>query len=165
MTQQSNPTDYIYVPLRVDLYAELIRRSGRSDVSIFVHNQIEDFLESTRGDPDIWSSEYIEKLAVKEDDEFFEKYGEPSRGYQWQQIFLPNGTQIRMTYRGEASYGEIRHSKLFLGNDSMSPSEFAGRVANNTSRNAWRDIYVKFPGDGSWRFADNLRAKAIEGDR
>lgn len=160
MTHQSNPTDYIYVPLRADLYAELIRRSGRSNVSVYVESQIESFLDATEGDPMIWSAEYIEKRAEEVDLEFFEKYGDPSRGYQWQAVYLPNGTQIRMTYRGDATYGEIKNGKLFLGEESMSPSEFAGRVANNTSRNAWRDIYVKFPGDGAWKFADDLRRQS-----
>ncbi len=160
MTQQSKPTDYIFVPLRADLYAELVRRSGRSDVSIYIENQIDDFLESTKGDPEIWSSEYVENLAEQEDDEYREKFGDPGRGYQWQKVFLPNGTKVRMTYRGDASYGEIRHSELFLEDESMSPSEFASRVANNTSRNAWRDIYVKFPGDGSWKIADDLRRQS-----
>lgn len=157
MTQHTKPTDFIYVPLRADLYAELIRRSGRSDVSIYIENQIEDFLEITRGNPDIWSSEYIERLAAQDDGDFQEKYGDPGRGYQWQKVFLPNGTKLRMTYRGDSSYGEIRHDELFLENESMSPSEFASRIANNTSRNAWRDIYVKFPGAGAWKFADDLR--------
>jgi hypothetical protein len=157
MAQPAKPTDFIYVPLHVDLYAELVNRSGSADVSGFIEHSVESFLDRTEGDAGIWSSEYIEKLAVAEDDGFYEKYGDPNRGYQWQNVYLPNGTQVRMTYRGEATYGEIRNEKLYLDEVSMSPSEFARHVANNTSRNAWRDIYVKFPGDGGWKFADDLR--------
>ena len=160
MSQTEKPTDYIYVPLRVDLYAELIRRSGRSDVSIYIQNQIDDFLESTKGDPNIWTASYIESLAGQEEDEFLKKFGSPSRGYQWQSVFLPNGTKVRMLYRGDYSYGEVRHGKLYLGDNSLSPSEFARQVASNTSRNAWRDISVQFLGDASWRLADDLRGAA-----
>ncbi len=145
------------MPLHVDLYAELIERSGKADISVYSHNVVADFLDRTEGNAQIGSSEYIEKVAPKQDDDFFAKCGDPSRGYQWQNVYLPNGTQIRMTYRGEATYGEVRHDKLYSGEESMSPSEFARHVANNTSRNAWRDIYLKFPGDGAWHFADDLR--------
>ena len=154
------PTDYIYVPLPVELYAELIRRSGRSNVSIYIENQVRDFLDVTEGDPMIWSAEYREKHADELDHQFQERFGSATRGYQWQSVFLPNGTKVRMQYRGSDTYGEIRHQKLFLENDAVSPSEFASRVANNTSRNAWRDIYVQFPGDADWKFADGLRRAA-----
>lgn len=157
MTQTTDQTSYIFVPLHVKLYAELIQRSGKADVSVYINNIVTDFLDRTEGDAQIWSSEYIEKIAEKQDEEFVDRYGDPSRGYQWQTVYLPNGTQIRMTYRGDSTYGEVRHGKLFLGEESMSPSEFARHVANNTSRNAWRDIYVKFPGDGGWLLADDLR--------
>ncbi len=154
------PTDYIYVPIPVDLYAELIRRSGRSNVSIYIENQIRDFLDMTEGDPAIWAVEYVERHANELDDQFEESFGSATRGYQWQSIFLPNGSQVRMRYRGSETYGEIRHQKLFLNDEAVSPSEFAKKVANNTSRNAWRDIYVQFPGDADWKFADGLRRTA-----
>ncbi|KFE36588.1 hypothetical protein [Thioclava atlantica] len=157
MTTQ--PTDFVYVPISAAIYAELIRRSGRDNVAIYIENQVQDFLDSTEGDPDIWSAAYIERHAKDLSDQFAEEYGEPTRGYQWQNVFLPNGTSIRMTYRGDARHAEIRHEKLIYGKESMSPSEFASRVASNTSRNAWRDIYVKFPGDSGWTFADDLRRK------
>ena len=160
MTHTTNPTDYVFVPLHVKFYEALVRRSGRADVSGFIEHSVESFLDRTEGDPDIWSEEYFEKLAEGEDEAFREKYGDPGRGYQWQILFLPNGTQIRMTYGGQDTYAEIRHEKLRLGEESMSPSQFASRVADDTSRNAWRDLYVKFPGEGSWKFADSLRRQS-----
>jgi len=154
------PTDYIYVPLRAELYADLLRRSGIADVSGYVDHSVESFLERTEGDPDIWSSEYIKKLADAEDEALREKYGDPERGYQWQTVFLPNGTQVRMTYGAHDSYAEVRHAGFCFGEERMSPSQFARRVANNTTRNAWRDLYIKFPGEGSWKLADSLRRPA-----
>ena len=158
MTQSTNPADYIYVPLQVDLYADLVLRSGTADVSGYIEHSVESFLERTEGDPSIWSAEYIEKLADQEDEAFWEKYGNPERGYQWQTVFLPNGTKVWMSYKSQDSYAEIRHGKLHYGGEVVSsPSQFARRVADNTSRNAWRDLYIKFPGEGSWKLADSLR--------
>ena len=162
MAQSTKPTDYIYVPLQVELYADLVRRSGKTDVSGFIEHSVGSFLERTEGDPGIWSAEYIEKLAEKEDEAFWEEYGDPGRGYQWQTVFLPNGTKVRMSYRGQESYAEIRHGRLCHDEESMSPSQFARRVAKGasgkgTSRNAWRDLYIKFSGEGSWKLADSLR--------
>lgn len=157
MSIQTKPTDYIFIPFPAEIYAELIRRSGDPNPWGHVVAAVESDLDATEGDPSRWSWEYIEKLAEQEDDEFEEKFGNPSRGYQWQAVFLPNGTQVRMTYKGDTKHAEVRHEKLYWGDETMSPSQFARRAANNTSRNAWRDIYVKFPGDGSWKFADDLR--------
>lgn len=159
MTQFSEPTDYIYVPLRAELYADLVRRSGNSDVSGYINHSVESFLERSEGDPDLWSAKYIEKLAEDEDEEFLAKYGDPGRGYQWGAVFLPNGTQVRMTYGGQDTYTEIRHGRFCYDEESMSPSQFARRVARNTTRNAWRDLYIKFPGDASWKPADSLRLR------
>lgn len=161
MNQSSEPTDYIYVPLDVELYADLVRRSGNADVSHFIAHSVESFLERTEGDPHIWSDEYIEKLADEEDEAFREKYGDPGRGYQWGTVFLLNGAQIRMSYKGQDTYAEIRHARFCFGKESMSPSQFARRVADNTNRNAWRDLYIKFPGDASWTLADSLRHRKM----
>lgn len=160
MNPRTNPTEYVFVPLPVEFYAELVRRSPEADVSGWIEVAMQNFLERTEGNPEIWSAEYIEKLAEQEDEAFWEKYGDPGRGYQWQTLFLPNGTQIRMNYGGQDSYSEIRHGRLIYHDESISPSRFARKVANDTSRNAWRDLYVKFPGDGSWKLAAYLRSQS-----
>ena len=153
----TNPTDYVFLPLPTELYAEFIRRSGKADMSHLIRDLVQNFLEDTEGDPGIWTEEYIEKFADEQDEAFREKYGDPGRGYQWQNLFLPNGTQVRMTYGGKDSYAEIQHERLRYGDKVMSPSQFAGKVARYTNRNAWRDLYIKFPGEGAWKLADHLR--------
>ena len=153
MASATDVTQYVFVPLHAELYAELVRRSGEADVSPFIEHSVESFLDRTEGDPGIWSAEYIEKLTEKEDGE----YGNPKLGYQWNALFLPNGTKIRMTYKGKDSYAEIRHERLHWREETLSPSQFAARIADGTNRNAWRDLYIQFPGDGSWKLADSLR--------
>ena len=157
MTESTKPTDYICVPLRVELYADLVRRSGKADVSAYIDHCVMGFLEDTKGDPEIWSVEYAEKYGEEEDAAFREKYGDLGRGYQWQTVFLPNGTEVRMSYGGEEAHARIRHGGFWCGEERMSPSQFANRVANNTTRNAWRDLYIKFPGKQFWKLADGLR--------
>ena len=162
MPQSIQPTDFVYVPLHVELYADLVRRSGEADVSGFIEHSVESFLERTEGDPHVWPAEYIDRLADEEDAAFHERYGDRSRGYQWQTVFLPNGTNIRMSYGGQDFHAEIRHSGLLFQDERMSPSQFASRVANNTSRNAWRDLYVQFPGRASWELANVLRQRLVK---
>lgn len=158
MSQSTLTTDYIYVPLHVELYSDLVLRSRCANVSAYIDHSVESFLERTEGDPTIWSVEYIEKLADQEDEAFLEKFGDPRQGYQWQNVFLPNGTKVRMFYRWQYSYAEIRHGRFYYNKEFISsPSQFARRVANNTTRNAWRDLYIQFPGEGSWKLASSLR--------
>ena len=159
MNQLNNATDYVYVPLHVELYADLVRRSGKADVSSYIDHSVESFLERTEGDGDVWPAEYLQGLG-EEAKEFRERYGDPKGGLQWESLFLPNGTGVRMTYGGQHSHAEVRHGGLYHGEDRMrSPSRFASRVANNTSRNAWRDLYVRFPGEDAWQLADGLRGQ------
>ena len=66
---------------------------------------------------------------------------------------------MRMTYGGIDVYAEIQHEKLYWGEEHMSPSQFARRVADNTNRNAWRDLHVQLPDHLSWVLADTLRRK------
>ncbi|ORE97724.1 hypothetical protein [Aurantimonas sp. 22II-16-19i] len=146
------------VSVRGDLIAEMVLRSnGRVDVGGMIENLIESFLDRTRGDPDIWSKEHAEAVADEGADETVVKYGHPAKGYHWQSVFLPNGTQLKISYKGGEKLAEVRHQQLYLDEQPCSPSQFASRVANNTSRNAWRDIWIKRPTDREWLFADTLR--------
>ena len=159
MAHSNRATDYVYVPLRVELYADLVRRSRTADVSSYIEHAVDGFLERTEGDGQIWSAAYMEETG-KQDKAFRERYGDPREGLHWDALFLRNGTQVRMTYGGRHFHAEIRHGGLYYGDQKMpSPSRFAGHVANNTSRNAWRDLYLKFPGEESWRLADGLRSQ------
>jgi len=159
MSRPNNPTDYVYVPLHVELYADVVRRAGQAHVSSYIDHSVESFLERTEGDSEVWPAEYADALG-EQHRAFRETYGDPREGFHWDALFLPNGTQIRMTYGGRHSHAEIRHEGLYYGEERMrSPSRFARRVANNTARNAWRDLYVKFPGEKAWQLADGLRSQ------
>jgi hypothetical protein len=148
----------IGVPVRMELVKEIVMRSqGRVDPAGLIENVLVDFLDKTRGDPDIWSKEHAEEVAEETTSGSLSEYGLPSKGYSWQSLFLPNGTQLKMPYQGKDHFAEIRHQQLYYQSVPCSPSQFASRVARNTSRNAWRDIWVKRPGDDEWRLALTLR--------
>lgn len=154
----------VNVAIKADSYAEFILRSRRSvDVVEWINSIVSDFLDRTRDDPKIWSPTVHRMNGVDADEEAFRrKYGDPQRGYQWPPVFLPNGTQIRMTYRKEPHYVEVAHEKIIYKGASLSPAELARKIAGNTNRNAWRDLWFKFPKTSTWVLADSLRPNSID---
>jgi hypothetical protein len=148
----------VCVPISADLYNEFILRTGKSeDVARWIEDIVADYLERTRSDHPSWSDAHYERIAEEDADKAMLEWGPPHKGYHWQNVFLANGTRLRMTYGGKPHFAEIRHQKLVYEGQEHSPSEFARRVANNTNRNAWRDIWIKRPSDRDWTFADSLR--------
>ena len=96
-------------------------------------------------------------LLEQEGHQIEAEFGDPKQGYQWSTLFLPNGTHICMEYRREKHYAAVKHGSIVYEDDEYSPSELARVIANNTSRNAWRDLMIKRPQDTSWTLADVLR--------
>ncbi len=84
-----------------------------------------------------------------------------SKGYQWKSLFLPDGTEIRMQYKGAYSYANVEGDELVYGSKPISPSTLANTIAGS-SRNAWRDLWVKRPGDADWCLADELRSRMLK---
>lgn len=154
----------IAVLIDASLHNELVLRTrSTKDVTSYIEHALESFLDRTADDAALWSPEYLEELDAAREDDGLTRYGDPAQGYHWQAVFLPNGTRLRITYKGRTHFAEIRHRKLMDGDDSLTPSEWARRVANNTNRNAWRDIWVTRPGDKDWQYADLLRRQQQEG--
>jgi hypothetical protein len=152
-------TPTISVPIRSELYNELVLRMGdpHKDVIGLIEHAVETYLERTAGDG--WSEAYEqwrEQTAPAED--FRARFGDPQQGYHWTPVFLPNGTRLSMLYGGQTHEAEIRQQRICMGErEFSSPSVFASTVANGTSRNAWRDLRIKRPADHEFRPADELR--------
>ena len=138
----------------------VIRRAKTNDVSGIIENVLEDFLERTKRD-DMWSDEYLGKIHDEELDKTENLFGESNKGYFWQNVFLPNGTKIKFTYKRKDYYAQIIKQQFVYENKASSPSAFANQVANNTSRNAWHDIWVQFPNENRWQFSNDLRRNKI----
>jgi hypothetical protein len=83
-------------------------------------------------------------------------------GYYWRSseasLFLPDGTDIRMKYRGEFHYARIEGNYLIFQGNRLSPHRMAGLITK-TSRNAWQDLWIKRPDDSDWALADTFRPK------
>lgn len=78
------------------------------------------------------------------------------RGYQWKNLFLPNGTQIRMQYKGKSFYAKVDRDEIIYDGKSYSPGRLANTIAG-TSRSAWRDLWIKRPEDKDWKSAEECR--------
>ena len=98
---------------------------------------------------------WIQNAYSKPEDLMPEIFTE-ERGYFWKNIFLPHGTRIRMKYKGRYYYAQVKHDEILYEDRSISPSEFANTVTNS-SRNAWRDLEIRRPGDDEWHLANDLR--------
>lgn len=83
-----------------------------------------------------------------------------ARGYQWKNVFLPEGTQIRMQYQGAYSYAKVEGDDLTFQGSPISPGSLAKTIAGGFNRNAWRDLWIKRPEDKEWILADELRAQS-----
>lgn len=79
-------------------------------------------------------------------------------GYSWKSVFLPSGTVLRIRYNSEYHYATVDGDKLMYDGESVSPNKFAMKVAD-CARDAWRDVWVKRPGDLDFVVANILRSK------
>lgn len=151
----------VCVPIDAKTYAEFILRSGRNvDVTNFIENIIQDYLDRTEGDADIWSDKHAEKFHSQLGEDFEKTYGDPEGFYQWDNLFLWNGTQIRMRYKGRDYFAVVRDEEINFEEWAYSPSQLAKKIANGTSRNAWRDLWIKERGSPQWVLAYDLRRNA-----
>lgn len=82
---------------------------------------------------------------------------QPSRGYQWKILFLPEGTRVRMQYDEDWHSAEVVGDDLIYRGRPVSPHQLTQAVAGD-GRNAWRDLWIRFPGEKNWACAAQLRA-------
>ncbi len=74
------------------------------------------------------------------------------RGYQWKTLFLPEGTWLRMAYRGDHEYAVVEGDRIMYKGRAISPNQFASGYADSV-RNAWQDISIRMPGEQHWKLA------------
>lgn len=138
---------FISIPVKTELFLELssfLKSEG------FSHDPVEIVEHAIL----YW----MENVSWKKDD-MYPGVSQSERGYSWKNVFMPHGTKIRMKYKGVMHYGAINGDELFYQDISISPSEFANKVAGGSMRNAWRDLEIKRPSDDEWFSANLLRTK------
>jgi hypothetical protein len=79
-------------------------------------------------------------------------------GFQWKQLFLPAGTKLRASFGGKASFAAVVGDDVLCDGQAVSPSGFANRYGSG-NRNAWKVIWLRFPGSEQWLLADVCRAQ------
>ncbi len=87
--------------------------------------------------------------------------GQAFGGCEFKGVYLPNGTQLRVTYKGVTHTAEIQNGS-WVGGDGVrrnSPSDAACAITS-TNVNGWRFWRAKRPQDNSWKLLADLRASA-----
>jgi hypothetical protein len=79
-------------------------------------------------------------------------------GYQWKEVFLPEGTRLRASFGRAPYFAVVQGSEIRCGEQSLSPSAFAN-LKGSGNRNAWKAIWLRFPGSEQWVLADTGRAQ------
>ncbi|NGZ87685.1 hypothetical protein [Duganella aceris] len=82
----------------------------------------------------------------------------PLRGYQWKQLFLSEGTRLRMRSGDNWHNAEVTGDDIIYRGAAVSPNQMVHQVFGDT-RNAWRELWIRFPGEKNWTNAAQLRAR------
>jgi len=88
------------------------------------------------------------------------KSSEALRGYQWKQLFLPDGTQVRMEYLQRCHFAQVQGDQLVFGQRAVTPRGMTLAIAGD-GRNAWRDLWIRMPGERQWINAGLLRSRLM----
>ena len=81
----------------------------------------------------------------------------PDAGYQWKQVFLPDGTRLRASFGGQPYYAIVESTQIKFGKHAISPSCFANLYGSG-NRNAWKAVWLRFPGSEEWLLAEVCRS-------
>jgi hypothetical protein len=79
-----------------------------------------------------------------------------ARGYQWKELFLPDGTDMRMQFEGETYHARVIGDAIVYEGRRVSPRQLTMAIAGD-GRNAWRDLSIRLPGEQHFRPACLLR--------
>jgi hypothetical protein len=80
-------------------------------------------------------------------------------GYQWKELFLPDGTELRMYSHDAVHRARVTGAAIFYQGRQVSPRQFTLAVAGE-GRNAWRDLSLRLPGEKQFLPAGLLRRRA-----
>ncbi|MES2115039.1 MAG: hypothetical protein V4578_07815 [Pseudomonadota bacterium] len=80
----------------------------------------------------------------------------PLQGYQWKCLFLPDGSRVRMHVGDTWHYAEVVGEEIMYQGRAVSPRQLTLLIAGD-GRNAWRDLWIRRPGEKNWTAASKLR--------
>lgn len=123
---------------------------------------LEFFLMDTRPgtEPGPFVAELVKRWLATEMARLALRDGCALRGFQWKNVFLPEGTALRTSHGDVVAFAKVVGDHIICDDDvsSLTPSMFANRHA--TGRNAWRFVWLRFPGNDHWVRAANCRMHA-----
>jgi hypothetical protein len=77
-------------------------------------------------------------------------------GCQWKEVFLPEGTRLRACFGRQSWFAVVEGADIQYGGYAISPSCFAN-LHGSGNRNAWKTLWLRFPGSDAWLLADVYR--------
>ena len=163
------PDSVIYIPFPRDLYDDIVRFSeGRFDPVDLAEEQILNLFERNLGDlTDQWFGENMYEFAKRHFPDYADELRREStaplreaRPLIWKDVVIQHGARVRMQYGGTHHFAKVDNGKIVDDDGKFSPSAWARKTANDTSRNAWRDLWFKNPMSSHWRPAEILRDEA-----
>lgn len=112
--------------------------------------------------PDTFVTELVTRwLAVEMERQSIRERGYPMLGFQWKNVFLPEGTALRTSYCGAIEFAKVVGNQVVTEDGAkVTPSQFANRHAKG--RNAWRFVWLRFPGNDYWIRASTCRMRNHE---
>jgi hypothetical protein len=170
------PEALIYIPFPRALYDDIVRFSdGSLNPAAMAESQVQSWVENSLefGSDDHWVPERLEELAEKyaphllkrwqkEDADHLRQRSTENRPLVWKEVTIASGSEVRMSYDGKHHYATVKAGHIVDDGKTYSPSEWASKIAADTSRNAWRDLWFKGPLSKTWVPAQMLRDQAQE---
>jgi hypothetical protein len=125
-------------------------------ISLEIWHQLLSIPASTGFQYEDWE---IAELAIREwmAHHHPDTFGMPeTSGYQWKELFLPNGTLLRTVCNGKNFHCRVEKDQLQYEGRTVSPSAFVNS-AGRAGRNAWKAVWILFPTTSTWKLAESLR--------
>ncbi|RWF74475.1 MAG: hypothetical protein EOS26_16320 [Mesorhizobium sp.] len=162
----------VYIAFDRELHSDIVYLSdGNIDPSGLAESLIRNWIENTIRDG-FWPEKHLETVAEKYAPDMYARWMEEDfRTYSrredsvplvWKEITLRPGTEVRMAYGGKHHYATVQKGRIRDEDGAYSPSEWASKVAEGTSRNAWRDLWFREPPSFTWVPAQLLRQQALD---
>ncbi|KQZ28117.1 hypothetical protein [Duganella sp. Root1480D1] len=85
-------------------------------------------------------------------------------GYQWKDVFLPDGAILRNVYKRTSYLAYVRGRELLFEGKAVSPAQFVNQISGSF-RNAWETIWIRLPNEVEWKRAVTLRTKSRRNKR
>jgi len=128
-------------------------------ISLDVYNQLQWASCTTGYEREDWeiATEAIDEWVRRHDPNALQ--GSAYAGYQWKQLFLPDGTVLRTVFGGKNHHCLVKGDQIIYEKRAVSPSGFVN-AGGGIRRNAWKCTWILFPDSKDWKLADTLRTSA-----